>query len=342
MPKAYSTVKDDGILLNAYAVRNQGVVGKDDGPLAQELIKRSISDDGFTVVVVSDKWFTIMGERKDFVQNVRDTARVKAYFNYVKGILVTLSNFKRGVINFEPDPFGSFSKIIRQEYSGDPANVPVPLSKVDFPEIKELDPPDNFAGFWQVIDFLREKYAPQIMLAPTIKEWGIPVRIIEDKPSGGWSEHSPGVKEMCDYYERYGVNWDALAFNINDKKRSDDDFKTIVEYFSSVAKGMKNHKTGKRVYSFIWKAKVNAYHYSLPVDQWPENEISFEFRNIPFLAGHGVRGMVIGYGSQLAGKYTNEKEIPDIFTCWLKEYFIGEKQGCDPQGTLGVVKVKEY
>jgi len=337
MPKAYFTAKDKGILLNAYAVRNQAFVGKISKPHPQEIIKRANEDDDFIVVVVSDKWHKYFHDRKEFVNELKNTENIKAYFLYIKHILINLNKVPKAVINFEPDPFGSFSKIIRKQYSGDPNNVPVPLSKVDFPEIKEVNPPDNFAGFWQVIDYMREKYAPNVMLAPTIKEWGIPVSILKDEPSDGWNKNAPGVIEMSAFYEKFGVNWDALAFNINDKIRPDEEFKTIVEYFTSVAKAMENKKTHRLVYAFIWKTMIKKEHFTKPVEQWSINELSFEFRNINFLASHGVRGMVIGYGNQLSGKYVDKNSLPPVLECWLKEYYNGKKQNCNPHGTIGTV-----
>ena len=342
MPKAYFTAKNKGILINAYAVRNQAFVGKINRPNPQEIIKRANEDKDFIIVVVSDKWHKFFGDRKNFVNELKNTEHIKAYFQYIKGIITKLDTVPQAVINFEPDPFGSFSKIIRKEYSGDPNNVPVPLSKVNFPEIKELNPPDNFAGFWQVIDYMRNKYAPQIMIAPTIKEWGIPAKILKDKPENGWNKNAPQVIEMSNFYEKFGVNWDALAFNINDQKRPDSEFKTIVEYFTSVAKAMKNKKTGKPVYSFIWKTMILKDHFTKPVEKWPVNELSFEFRNIDFLAAHGVRGMVVGYGNQLSGKYADKNTLPPMLECWLKEYFNEKKQNCSPHGTIGTIKVKKY
>ncbi len=340
MPKAYFTAKTLGVKTNAYAVRNQAFIGKLNNLNTQEIIERVKNDTEFIPVITSDKWHLILGDRKDFVSAMQNPEKIKDYFVYIKKLFQGMGNYSRGVVNFEPDPFGSFSKIIRGSYGSDPNNVPAKLSEVDMPEVKELNPPDNFAGFWQVVDFLRYKYAPRVMIAPTIKEWGIPAKII-DEPAGGWNKNSTEVKEMCDYFARYNVNWDALAFNINNKKRTDEDFKKIVRYFTSVAKGMENKKTGNPVYSFIWKTKVSSFHYSKPVEKWDDNELSFEFRNIDFLAAQGVRGMVVGYGSQLAGLYSDSGSLPQIFVCWLKEYFNGKQLNCNPQGTIGLVAVTE-
>ncbi len=339
MPKAYFTAQKYGITLNAYAARNRAYVGKLNNPKVQELLRRAKSDSSFMMVVVSDKWHLIMGDRKKFVQAVQDTHRVRLYFEYVKRIFQHLAPFPRGIVNFEPDPMGSFSKIIRSHYNGDPRLVPVPLDKVDMPEVKELNPPNNFAGFWQVIDYLRQKYAPQIMIAPTIKVWGTSGKPWKE-PAGGWTPGDPQVKPMWQYYARYGVNWDGLAFNFNGKKLPDSTYRSIVRYFVAVADGM-SQVYHKPMYKFIWKVKIYKFHYTKPPQQWPVNELQFIFRNIPFLASHGVHGVVIGYGNQLNGLYAKKGELPPALVCWLKEYFLARDFGCKPQGTIGLVYVKD-
>ena len=344
MPKAYPKARDYyDVLLNAYASRNSAFGGKFNRPFPQELWERSIRDSGFVMVTVSDKWHTLMGNRKEFETYIQRPDSIKNYYEYLKKILLDLSHYKQAVINFEPDPFGSFSKIIRGDYDGDPANVPAALSQVDMDEVRELNPPDNFAGFWQVIDYMRKKYAPHVMLAPTAKEWGQPVNILDDVPDSGWMPNSPAIIEMRDYFARYGVDWDALAFNINNKNRTDEEFKIIVDYFTALAKAMgKNKVTQKPVYSFIWKALVDSFHYVSPVDEWKSNEISFEFRNIGYMAERGVRGMVIGYGNQLNDKFAPDSVLPPAMACWLNQYFNDTDTGCVPPATMGLIKVTEY
>lgn len=337
MPKAYFTVQKYGITLNAYAARNRAYVGKSSKPNVQKLLRRAREDTNFMMVVVSDKWHLIMGDRKNFVQAVQDTHRVRLYFEYVKRIFQHLSPFPRGIINFEPDPMGSFSKIIRSKYNGDPRLVPVPLDKVNMPEVRELNPPNNFAGFWQVVDYLRHKYAPQIMIAPTIKVWGTSGKPGKE-PQGGWKADDPQVRPMWEYYARYGVQWDGLAFNFNGKMRPDSVYKSIVRYFCAVADGMSS-TYHRPMYKFIWKVKIYDFHYNKAPDQWPVNELQFIFGNIPFLASLGVRGVVIGYGNELNGLYAHKDKLPPALVCWLKEYFMAKDFHCNPQGTIGPVHV---
>ena len=339
MPKAYFTVKNYGIKLNAYAVRNQAFMWKIDNENVQKLIKKSKEDPSFYVIVTSDKWHQIMWERKEFVKNVQDTEKVKKYFEYVRNIFKNLSYFNHSVINFEPDPMGSFYKTISKNYNSDPTKVYVPLDKIDLPEIKELNPPNNFAGFWQVIDYMRKKYSPQTKIAPTIKTWGTSGKPAIE-PEGGWTYDNPQVKPMWEYYARYWVDWDWLAFNFNATSRNDKEFKSILKYFSAVADWM-SKKFNKPIYRFIWKVKIFDFYYKQTTDKWDVNELQFLFKNIPFMASLWIRWMVVWYWSELSDKYTSNKgELPSALVCWLKEYYLWKNFSCTPQGTIGLQKVE--
>ncbi len=341
----YENAEDAGILLNAYS----GTGSVDKLPYSEEALQRSTADDEFITVIVSDRWHVIVGDRKEFVADLQDSVKITAYFEYVKELFIGLGELEKSIVNFEPDPFGSFSKIILSDYDGDPKNVPAKISAVDMPEISEINPPDNFAGFWQVIDHLRNKYSPNTMIAPTIKEWGIPARPW-NPPAEGWSVDDPDVQVMVEYYKNYGVNWDALAFNFNDVWREDEEFKNIASYFATVAKAMEN-KNGGRVYPFIWKTMVRPNYFDEPIYWWSTNELSFQFRNIEYLASLGIRGMVIGYGGQLGNLYNDDYGLDneydyklqdkEILPCWLTGYFNEIDDGCEIESTIGLVKVTE-
>ena len=207
-----------------------------------------------------------------------------------------------------------------------------------FADALELDPPQNFAGFWQVIDHIREKYAPNVMLAPTIKTWGIGIDP-KAEPVGGWTENVEGLKKIIEYHQNYGVNWDALAFNYNPGKVHDDDsFKKIARFISTIANGMHTSKSGIRVRPYIWKTKITSEHYNgTPEKDWKYDDISFEMRNIQFLADLGFAGLNLGYGNEIS----KPNKLPPLVACWLKEYFDGIEGTCEPHATVGVVNVFE-
>ncbi len=303
----------------------------------EEVVERSATEENFIIVISYDKWARIMGSRKEMPKQMQKPQLIRGYFELFKEQIIKYSEAKGKVlVGFEPDPMATFMREIRTGYDNDPNNVPAKIAESGFPEALELNPPQNFAGFWQVIDYMREKYAPNVMLAPTIKTWGIPVNA-GNEPEGGW-EGTEGVQIVVDYYEKYNVNWNALAFNFNSGTPHDDEtFKKIARYVATIAKAMKNN-TGKRVRPYIWKTKIVEEHYDgTPAANWEYNDVSFIHRNIEYLASIGYTGANVGYGSQL---FLHEY-FPPLIKCWLEEYFHGEEGSCEPHGAIGLVPVKE-
>jgi hypothetical protein len=101
---------------------------------------------------------------------------------------------------------------------------------------------------------------------------------------------------------------------------------------------MSNNKTGMRVRPYFWKTKITTEHYDgTPEKDWNYDDISFEMRNIQFLADLGFSGINLGYGNEIA----KPNKLPPLVECWLKEYFQGEVGECTPHGTIGIVEVFE-
>ncbi len=339
--KAYQIAKKEGIDLKSYSYGHK--IYKDfissELETWKEVVKRSNTEDDFIIVIAYDQWGKIMGSRKGVVKQLQDPKKIYKYFDAFKQTMIKLSEAKGSVLlGFEPDPMAYFMGLMRKSYQNDPNNLPAKIDEANFPEALEINPPQNFAGFWQVIDHIREKYAPNVMLAPTVKTWGIPTDP-KAEPVGGWSSDDEGVRTVIDYYQNYGVNWDALAFNYNPGKVHDDEnFKAIARYISAIAGGMSNDKTGMRVRPYFWKTKITTEHYDgTPEEDWYYDDISFEMRNIQFLADLGFTGINLGYGNEIA----KPNKLPPLVECWLKEYFEGEEGECTPHGTIGIVEVFE-
>jgi len=339
--KAYQIAKRAGIDLKSYSYGHK--VYKDfissEVETWKEVVKRSNAEDDFIIVIAYDQWGKIMGSRKGVAEQLRNPDKIYKYFDAFKQTMKKLSEAKGSVLlGFEPDPMAYFMGFIRKNYQNDPNNLPAKIKESNFPEALEINPPQNFAGFWQVIDYIREKYAPNVMLAPTIKTWGIPTDP-KAEPQGGWSGEDEGVLKVVEYYQNYGVNWDALAFNYNPGKVHDDEsFKSIARYVAAIAKNMNNDKTGMRVRPYFWKTKITKEHYDgTPEKDWHYDDISFEMRNIEFLADLGFTGINLGYGNEIS----KPNKLPPLVECWLKEYFNGEEGECSPHGTIGIVKTFE-
>ena len=338
--KAYQMAQNEGIDLKSYSYGHK--VYKDFIPreveIWDEVVSRSNAEDDFIIVIVYNTWSRVMGKRYHVVDQMQDPKSIKTYFEKFRSTMKKMSDATgAAVLAFEPDPFAYFMGLIRKSYDNDPHNIPALINESEFDDLPE-NVSQDFAGFWQVIDHLRKKYAPNVMLAPVIKTWGIGINPA-DVPEGGWDQSSD-IDTFVDYYANFGVDWDALAFNYNPGKVHDDqDFKKIATFYAAIAKRMQNNYTHRPVYPYIWKTKITGEQYNgTPVSQWNYDDISFQMRNIEFLAGIGFRGMNLGYGNELP----KQGKFSPIVADWLREYFTGTPQDVTPHATLGPVKVTGY
>jgi len=333
--KAYKLARNEGLDLKSYSYGNK--IYKDfnasETAIWEEVVERSANEKDFIIVITRAQWQEIVGSRHDMPSQLMNSQNIYNYLSDFKEKMIKLSEAKGAVVfGFEPDPMATWMAIIRNEYNNDPNNIPAKLNDSGIPEVLELNPPQNFAGFWQVIDYIRKKYAPNVMLAPTVKVWGLPGNTANEPPEG-WAGH-PNVLLAAEQLENFGVNWDALAFNYNPGSVQEDSvYLKIARYVAEVAKEMDTHSAGKRVRPYFWKTKTLAQHYTLPESEWTVPDISFQMRHINYLVSIGYAGMNIGYGNQLI-----EYDIlPPLVKCWLEEYFNGEEGECEPHATLGPI-----
>ncbi len=348
--KAYNLTKQEGIDTHSYAygARVYKDFRDDEVEAWNEAVKRSNSEDDFIIFI---NYESIFRDRKNYTNTLQDVDTLKQYFNDYITTLKKLSVAKGHIVmNFSADPLAYFTGDIRKNYGNDPHNVPAKIHESGIIEQEGLssDIPDNFAGFWQVFDQLRYKYVPNLNLAYTIKTWGIGVDPSKE-PEGGWKSTSDGAKEIVEYLNNFGVAWDAVAFNYNPGKVTDDEtMLKMARFFGAVSDGVVNDKTGQRVRTFIWKTKIVPQHYLKDESEWSYKSLSFEMRHIEDLADLGYAGINLGYGNELVGskkswpKEWKDKplQLPDILHCWLVEYFDGVEGDCNPTATIGRVLIR--
>ena len=295
--------------------------------------KRSAEDPENYVVVISDEsWPVFMGHRKAFETAVQDPEELYTWFFYWKTQMLNLRELDNGVIYiFAGDPPPYFMGAIRTKYDNDASNVPATIQETRFPDALELNPPQTFAGVFQVMDYLRMKYAPNVRLGYTLKEWGSQ-GLADTEPAGGW-ENDPAVQKMADEVNSFGISWDYLAFNLNPTPgdRNDSVYEARVKYFGTVAKKLlsRDGKTPNRARAWIWKTSL-----------W-SNHPSFYFRNIDFLVHQAnVAGMTLGHGNDWSGHTLDDFKDPAKdwpLKSWVEEYYLGIDKHVTPNGTIGKI-----
>ena len=288
----------------------------------------------YAIVISDESWTVFMGHRKDFEGAIQNPHKLYRWFFYWKAEMQMLGRLKNGVIHiFAGDPPPYFMGTIRTKYDNDASNVPAKIAETRFPDAMELNPPQTFAGIFQVMDYMRMKYAPNVRMGYTIKEWGSQ-GLRDTEPEGGW-ENDATLQRMADEINSLGVSFEYLAFNFNPSgaggKRSDEVYKARARYFGTVARKLlkRDGKTpvGGRVW--IWKTSL-----------W-SNHPSFYFRNIPFLVNQAnIAGMTLGHGNDWSGHELGDymdpaKDWP--LKSWIEEYYTGQSKNASPEGTIGKI-----
>ena len=281
------------------------------------------------LVVITDE-MKYMGSRKNILSVVGNPYNVNAVLSIWKAQMQLLATVKGQVLFIiagDAPPY--WGGLIREKYHNDANKLPVKLLESRFPEALELNPPNSFAGFIQVLDYLRMKYAPNVKLGYTLKTWGTKGFAYEEPPEG-WDKNE-GVKVMAAYLNSFDVPFDILSFNFNPSKgdRSDEEYKAGARYFAAISKKMRPTHNNTTPKVWVWKTKIFTDHPS------------FFFRNVDFMIREGnAIGVTVSHWNELAKEggfkdYTLSNGKKSLIKTWMHEYYLGKKIGDGPHATPG-------
>jgi hypothetical protein len=322
----------------------------------QEAIVKSNTNKNHIIVIIFNRYKTIFGTPKNYKTAMKNKKKLLLYFKTFKQTLKKLSNAKGNIVlNLEPEFMPYLMGDVLKHHKGDITNIKLDLSKLQDSKLVSITPPNNLSGFWQILEALRDKYAPNVMLAPTVKNYNLGTNPANE-PDGGWDVSSKKVQKLANYFNSFNLNWDALAFSFKDKQQKsknknkkhknksstikidkEEKFKRYARFISAVSKLVKNEKTNKRVRPYIWKASINAQHFD-KFQNWKDKTLYYEFKNIDYLAQLGFSGINL-IAEKNATK--DKTKIPDIINCWLEEYFNAEDKECEVDATIGLVDTYE-
>jgi hypothetical protein len=288
----------------------------------------------YTMVINDESWQTMFGNRKSYKTVIQDSAKLYLWFKYFKDEMILLGNVKGTVLYIiagDAPPY--WAGDIRKNYKGDPAKIPAKVKESLFPEVLERQPGNNWAGVFQMMDYLRMKYAPNVKLAYTLKTWGLGgINPFLDEPSDGWDK-SAGVKSLAAYLNNYHVQFDMLAFNFNPRSKGSTpvgQYNTAVRFYAAISKQMKT-RDGFTPKVWIWKVSL-----------WNKEHTTFYFQNIRYLVEQGnAIGMTLGHGNDLAktSGFSNDPNKDIYIKSWIREYYTGTKDTKIPvHATQGVVR----
>jgi len=283
------------------------------------------------VVVISDEnWQTMLGNRHKYKKVIQDPAKMYRWFEYFKDQMQILSQIKGPVIYIiagDAPPY--WAGDIRANFNNDPKNVPAKIIESRFPEVLERNPDNSFAGVFQMMDYLRMKYAPNVKLAYTLKTWGIAEKDIYHEPSEGWDNYET-VKIMAEYLNNFGVQFDLLSFNFHPRSsHTTEEYESAAKYFGAISKllKMRDNNIPKL---WIWKLSL-----------WNQEQTYFIFSHIDYLVDKcNAIGVTLGHGNDLVGKsgFSDNEENDNYLRSWIKEYYLGEENSSIPiHATKGLI-----
>jgi len=296
-------------------------------------LKRIETDgDNYVMVISDESWQTLIGGRGAYRDDIQNPVKMYKWFEFFKDQMQILGRVKGTVLYIiAGDAPAYWAGDITSNYGADAKKVPAKLIESRFPEVLERKPDNSFAGVFQMMDYLRMKYAPNVKLGYTLKTWGIAASRDLFDTEKDWSNDEE-MQIMADYLNSFGVQFDFLSFNFNPRSSSHttDEYKSASKYFGEISKHMLT-RDGFVPKVWIWKVSL-----------WNEEHTTFYFQNIEYLVNEcNAIGMTLGHGNDLKN-LDGFRDNPDsgiYIKSWLHEYFLDEYVDNIPKhATKGVVK----
>jgi hypothetical protein len=135
--------------------------------------------------------------------NSDNPATMRAYFEDIKLVMQKCGEYRTKdghampvIFHHEPDLWGFF--FIAPEFAPhDPDKVHIAVKSSGMPDVSGFD--DSIAGFGKAIVALRDKYAPNVILAAHVSRWG-----------------NIDAQKLANFYARCG-NWDMFFADVSDR-----------------------------------------------------------------------------------------------------------------------------
>ncbi len=317
-----------GILPAGYHYGHKLGVDSDDWKYAMERIKNDPKN--YVMVISDENWQTLIGHRKSYIKDIQKPEKVYKWLEYFKDQMQILGKVPGTVLYIiagDAPPY--WTSDIRLNHNNDAKTISGKIIESRFPEVLERNPSNSWAGIFQMMDYLRMKYAPNVKLSYTLKTWGIAEKDIYHEPAEGWDSKDT-VKVMADTINSLDANFDMLSFNFHPRSQHKvEEYEDGARYFGAISKLLKT-RGGNKPKLWIWKISL-----------WNKEQPKFFFTHIDFLVNEcNAIGMTLGHGNDLT-KLSGFKDDPDngiYVKSWMEEYFKGTKIDSIPvHATQGII-----
>lgn len=183
--------------------------------------------------------------------NVRDLVTMTAYYADLRLCFQRAGAFADTVVvlHLEPDLWGYLQQRADQD---DARGLAMPVAATGLAELAAL--PDTAAGFAQAILRLRDTYAPNVLLAYHLSDWGTRTSLVWSKPSDG--RVAALARQAAGFYQSLGASFDLTFAEFSDRDAAfneyvrgdrgrtwwdDGDFRRHVQFLATYA-GLVSHR----------------------------------------------------------------------------------------------------
>lgn len=251
---------------------------------------------------------------RDF-NNLNNYSTMWAYYDDFKLLMVQARNFGKPVIvQIEPDLMGFL-----QKRSTNPNNLSAVVGSSGYSDVAGY--PNTVAGFNQAMVGLRNKYAPNVLLAYHISTWASSFGDISTSSDPNFNTQG-AAQETASFYQQTGANYDLLFYDVADRDAAlyqswgnpntwwdvnnvtFPNFNRFHQYTSLITT-----QTGKR--GMLWQVPIgntvsrtmnNTNHH------WQDNRAQYYLNNsgnqhLQDLANSGIIGILFGGGDSNCTSY---------------------------------------
>ncbi|MEI6044946.1 MAG: hypothetical protein WCS37_11385, partial [Chloroflexota bacterium] len=248
---------------------------------------------------------------KDF-NNLNNPSTMNAYFADFKLLMDRSKVFGKTVlVHVEPDLWGFLEKL-----SNDPNTISAAVASSGYADVVSY--PNTVSGFAKALVALRNKYAPNVVLAFHVSPWASSVGGLGNSIATAQS----GAQEIANFYLKTGANFDLLFYDIADRDAAlyaswgstsswwdtnNVNFPNFNQFHQFVA--TLTTSTGKR--GLLWQIPIgNTLYRSMnnTTNHWQDNRVQYYLnssgnQHLQDAANAGLIGMLFGAGDGQTTSY---------------------------------------
>jgi hypothetical protein len=243
---------------------------------------------------------------KDY-NNLNNSSTMKAYFADFKLLMDKAKTFgKPVIIHIEPDFWG-----FMQMRNANPNNLSASVAGSGYADVAAY--PNTVAGFAKALVGLRNKYAPNALLAYHISPWSSSYGDLGSNHDPNFNVNG-AAQQTGNFYKQMGANFDLMFYDIADRDAAlyqswgdpnrwwDVNNNTYPNFnrFNQFALAVTT-TTGKR--GMLWQVPVgNTLYRSMnnTTHHWQDNRVQYylgnDNRHLQDLANSGLIGILFGAG----------------------------------------------